>query len=225
MGKYQLCCLYCTYFVQITWALVATISSLSEAPIDIPINAADDIFCKEIGQLLQSPDSQLTIRNKTEIIYFDDSDKTWYHHTFTERVRENDATSNGWEIGLLGCLDMTSGLGGSIALTIEIMTTIAPSFKTYISMIVSATFGVSLLTSLRLSGSANCQIPAGHYGRLVLRPLIIDVPKGKRRKIHFNALNYPDSFEQWQDTALWKMFHSDLPIVQCVVTKDVLQCL
>lgn len=221
MRKYQLCWVYC----QITWVVVAaTINLSSGAPKEISINAAEDIFTQEFRELLHSTDIQLTIRNKSEIIYFDDSDKAWYHHIFVGKARENDIPNNGWEIRLLECLDMTTGLGGSIALTIEIVTMISPSFKVYMSRIVSAAFGFSLLTSLRLSGSANCQIPAGYYGRLVLRPLIVEVPKGKRRKVHFNPFNNPDSFEQWQETNLWKMFHSDLPIVQCVVTKNFLQC-
>lgn len=166
------------------------------------------------------------------IIYYDEDAQMWYLHQYNKPGEDiaGEATNR---IPVSWCLDMTDGNGGFISPSIEVelasgggssITGGYAGIGQFKGDIFKVAFGVSLAASVKFVGGMTCNVKAGQYGRVFIRPYVFAVPAGRRVPVVFKKTKGIIEKGEWETTESYNRYWVRPPMVECLVGPDSSLC-
>lgn len=187
---------------------------------------------RDAAKMFRSPANIIKLEDTQLIIYYDEDERKWYLHRFNKPNYDLLEDISG-RIPVSWCLDMTDGKGGFISPSVEVElasgggSNLAGGYAgvgQFKGDIFKVAFGVSLATSVRFTGGMTCNVGAGQYGQVFIRPYVFTVPEGERISIQFKMSKGIVEKGEWETTESYDRYWVRPPMVECAVSSDASLC-
>lgn len=187
---------------------------------------------KIAAKMFGSKANIIKVEDTNLIIYYDEDGPKWYLHQYN-KPSEGPAGETSNRIPVSWCLDMTDGNGGFISPSVEVelasgggssITGGYAGIGQFKGDIFKVAFGVSLAASVKFIGGMTCNVKAGQYGRVFIRPYVFAVPAGRRVPIVFKKTKGITEDGKWETTESYNRYWVRPPMVECLVGPDSSLC-
>lgn len=185
-----------------------------------------EIYFKDTNNVIK-------LQKESQILYYDEDEKQWYLHKFGKPKKEQrpELTSKKWPVSW--CLDMSDGEGGLINPSVDLQLSLEggvgisgglAGYNLYEGDILKLALGLSLSSSVQFSGSVVCNVQAGQYGQVFLRPYMYTVPEGRRIWVQHKKGKGLVEKGKWERTPSYNRYWVQAPIIECAVSEDSSLC-
>ena len=184
------------------------------------INTKEDFYNLTVASLLSDHENSFHLQKANRTVYYDKSRELWY----MEWHESPFGLQTDVRVPLTWCYDMSQGPGGAINQAFEILLSTEQLFgkqgKVEGIMQVKGTillglFDVSLTESITYKGTHSCQVKAGKYARLYIKPQYIHIPERKRVAIRFDESQEIEEIGEVEVIAAFKRLILELPVMEC----------
>lgn len=183
------------------------------------VKNSTDFKQPEIGKLLENRENYFLLEQTGEVVYYDEKKKVWFLHHFNNKTSES-LWKEGERTALTWCIDNMDGGGGYVAPTFELQISAGQSGTLSGSVASGAlllALGVSVSESVTFLGSYTCNVMAGQYGRLYVRPHYYQVPEGRRVQVKYMKGTGLVEIGAWKKTPSYKRLWVGRPLIECSV--------
>lgn len=212
------------------------VTELTEFPLygmTYVVSNRDALKSREGASYFKNKDSIIKLQEESQVIYFDEDKEKWYLHQFDKPKDDEPSKKILFRVPISRCMDMTDGEGGLINPSVEFElsmdgnTGVSSGFVgvgQYSGDVIKAALGLSLSSSVKFTGSMVCNVKAGQYGQVFIRPYVYLVPKGKRVQVQHTKGKGLINKGKWEKTPSYNRYWIRPPMVECATGNDLGLC-
>lgn len=216
-----------SFYPHFTNSIATLLSELNLNGTTYLVQSKDSLAKKGSEIYFKDTHNVIKLERESQVIYHDEVEKKWFLHEFKEPKKElrPRLTSKKWPVSW--CFDMSDGEGGLINPSVDLQLSLEggagisggfAGYNLFDGDILKAALGISLSSSVQFSGSVVCNVKAGQYGQVFLRPYMYTVPEGRRVWVQHKKGKGLLKKGKWDVTPSYNRYWVQAPIVECAVS-------